>query len=329
LEQHPNADTLSIVHVFGYTVCVRTADWVNRTVGAYVVPDSIIPVDRTQFKSFEDPRYPGEGVRIRAKRLRGVISYGMLTEAPEGANIGDDVADQLGITHYDPPPAKIQGCTSGRIAQVEAPDLPHKPPYYDIDAFQRYAGDVFVPGEMVFVTEKVHGANARYVCWNEQMYAGGRTQWVADIGRSPWWVALRAHPELEAFCRANPGTVVYGEVFGAVQTLHYGRGGGEANFVAFDLLLDGTWVPARLSRNLLEFAGIPLVPLIAEMPYDFEALLALADGPSLVPGASHYREGVVIKPAEERWNRSTGRTQLKLVSATYYENSGKEKPWKG
>ena len=40
---HPNADILSIVKVFGYTCVVRTQDWKDRSVGAYIPPDSAVP----------------------------------------------------------------------------------------------------------------------------------------------------------------------------------------------------------------------------------------------------------------------------------------------
>ncbi|MBA2655546.1 MAG: hypothetical protein H0U70_01000 [Tatlockia sp.] len=41
LEPHPHADTLSILKVYGYTVCVRTADWKDKKIGAYIPPESI------------------------------------------------------------------------------------------------------------------------------------------------------------------------------------------------------------------------------------------------------------------------------------------------
>lgn len=52
-------------------------------------------------------------------------------------------------------------------------------------------------------------------------------------------------------------------------------------------------------------------------------VLALAEGDSLIPTAKHYREGVVIRPIEERTDVSIGRVCLKLVSATYLEKDGK------
>src|SRR5579863_4692603 len=43
LEKHPNADKLSVVRVYNFTVCVNTADWLGVEKAAYVQPDSVMP----------------------------------------------------------------------------------------------------------------------------------------------------------------------------------------------------------------------------------------------------------------------------------------------
>ena len=101
LETHPNAETLSIVRVWSYTVVVKTADWQGLTRGAYIPPDSVVPDNETF-------AFLGGKTRITVRRFRGVISYGLLVPAPEGAQIGDDVAERIrvthyGVTHYEPP----------------------------------------------------------------------------------------------------------------------------------------------------------------------------------------------------------------------------------
>jgi hypothetical protein len=50
-----------------------------------------------------------------------------------------------------------------------------------------------------------------------------------------------------------------------------------------------------------------------------EKMIELAEGPSLIPGANHLREGIVVKPVEERFHTAVGRVALKLVSLAYYE----------
>ena len=67
---------------------------------------------------------------------------------------------------------------------------------------------------------------------------------------------------------------------------------------------------------------VEFVPTITIEPWDKERFFALAEGPSLVAdkhGASHIREGIVVKPLVERVNVDVGRVQLKIVSNAYLE----------
>jgi len=98
LEPHPNADRLSIVKIYGggYQVVVRTEDWIGKDRGVYIPPDNVVP-DTPEFAFLKDER------RIKARRLRGQWSAGLLVPAPPGAQIGEDMTQVLGIVHYEPP----------------------------------------------------------------------------------------------------------------------------------------------------------------------------------------------------------------------------------
>lgn len=315
LEPHPNADSLSIVRVFsGYVAIVRTADWLGVDCGAYVPPDSVVPATGPfEFLGQHRPLH-----RIKCVRLRGVMSHGLLVHAPEGAQIGDNVADALGVTHYVPPMKGEPGVGRGPSAEA-IPAPPGVVAYkYDLEAWRRY-GRAFVEGESVLISEKVHGANARYTysATADAMFCSSRTEWKARSAGNVWWRVLAATPAIEAWCRAHPDDVLYGEAYGAVQDLRYGCAPGEVRFAAFDILRRGEWVDARDIRAELAQYNVPLVPLIYHGPYDAALIEALADGPSLIPGADHVREGVVVKPERERRDDHFGRVALKLVSAEY------------
>lgn len=301
LEAHPNADSLSIVRVYGYTVCVRTADWRERAMGAYIPPDSVVDTSRPEFA------FLGEHSRVRVKKLRGVVSMGLLVPAPEGAQLGDDVMERLGVTHWEP------------VVQTRSGDATHPPtcyaPTYDMENARRYAS-AFIDGEPVIVTEKIHGANGRFVFHDGVMHCGSRTEWKLDQPDVLWWNALRACPWLEGFCRANPGIVVYGEVYGRVQSLRYGLEG-RVSVLVFDLLRGTEWLPAMEARAL----GLLLswVPTIAVREWSWPAIAELAEGKSLLLGADHIREGVVVKPLTERHHDTIGRVQLKVIGNGYLE----------
>jgi len=110
-------------------------------------------------------------------------------------------------------------------------------------------------------------------------------------------------------------------VYGHVQDLRYGHGPGGVAFAAFDILRGGVWVDAWTARRELEGASVPLVPLLYRGPYDAGLVEGLADGASVVPGANHVREGVVVKPEVERTHAACGRVALKIVSAAYLERA--------
>lgn len=352
LEKHPAADRLSVARVFGYSCCVNTEQWAGHTKAAYIPPDSLVDVSRPEF-AFLAPKANADGkVRIKAMKLRGVLSFGLLVPVPEDAKIGDDLADYFGVTHYDPP---MKGASNpnrgGLFASGEVDSGPNiVAPKYDLESGRRYAAKVFQHGEMVYITEKLHGANARYCYFDGKMYCGSRTEWkkeypsydhvtvesllatgkvaadkaqeiVDNLHKKPkvrnlWWQALDATPSVRAFCEANPGVVLYGEVLG-VQDLPYGLKKGECAFRAFDILANGLWMDAEESMDLAKNYRVPWVPIVYHGSYDFDTTCEMAEGKSLI--ADHIREGVVVRPLKERYNQYTGRSVLKWVGAGYLE----------
>lgn len=318
LRSHPNADSLSIVDVFdgGFTVCVRTQDWVGKSLGAFIPPDSLVNTDRPEF-SFLRKDGTSNITRIKACKLRGITSFGLLVPAPDGAKIGDDVAQRLGVTHYEP---QAIGETTGGEAEKVPVEL-HNLSKYDVDSLRKYH-EVFTTGEPIYCSEKIHGSSSRYAYIEDRMYCGSRGEWKAENAGNLWWKCLQVTPEIEDFCKANPGYILYGEVYGNVQDLKYGCGKGEVRFAAFDILSpDRRWLNPGDFRDMAAKFGVPVVPLIGFMPYDFEEICGYAEGRTMVEGANHVREGCVVKPIQERWDDRVGRVCLKVVGAGYLEKS--------
>lgn len=305
LEAHPNADSLSVVRIWGYTAIVRTSDWLNRSIGAYIPPDSIVPAA---------PEYSflSGHLRIKAKKLRGVQSWGLLVAAPEGSQVGDDVAEQLGITHYEPP---IRG-------ESQSPRPPRTRDFskYDVDAMLRHS-HLFTEGEPVIATEKIHGANCRVTMDDSELHVGSRNLWVKD-GDNAYWRAVRDVPGIAAFLATVPfGTVVYGEVFGWVQELRYGATDGQVWFQMFDINLPDRWLNTDEVEGVADSFRIPMPPVVYRGPFDLERLKSCSEGPTLVNCAGHVREGIVVRPAVDRWDERHGRLILKLVNPAYLEKS--------
>jgi RNA ligase (TIGR02306 family) len=175
VEKHSNADTLSIVWVFGkegYPCIVKSNEFKTGDLAVYIPVDSVVP-DTPQFAFLNGHR------RIKAKRLRGVFSMGLLVKCFPGYNWkeGDDVAADMGITKYEPPMEKYGKHGGGITHQSE---WEKKPPaamvrYTDIEALRRNAG-VLVEGEEVVIVEKVHGCNARYAFIDGRLWVGSHNR---------------------------------------------------------------------------------------------------------------------------------------------------------
>ena len=267
-----------------------------------------------------------------------------------------DIAEALGITHYDPEPAAIPSdCEKGPRRNKKYPgslkgwffyalrkltfnyfdryntgDSGREAgpqdgfPVYDVEAFKNFKGALY-PDEMVVVTEKIHGSNFRAVFFDGKFYVGSRKLWKKESSGCVWRRAAKQNPWIEQWCRKFPGSVVYGEVTPTQDGYNYGATKENPKVFMFAVLdSTGRWVSwESMNSPLLKDAFEPLlnnwVPILEERFFHEPTVKSLADGPSKVRGANHKREGVVVTPMRERQLRHLGRVQLKIVSLEFLE----------
>ena len=322
LAPHPNADRLLLAKVWDYPVCVGIDEFREGDLVVYVPVDALVPADGLRWtflakgQSAKAHGILGDRLyyRIRAARLRGAFSMGLLTKAPVSAVEGDDCREMLGIEKYEPPePVSMSG-------EVERD--PGILPVYDVEGLRRWPS-VLEPDEEVVVTEKLHGCSARFVFHNGRLFVASHT----TFKRKPeegntgpvWWRAAEQY-ELEGRLDAGTDTSValYGEVYGPVQDLKYGTARGALKLAIFDVLdvKERRWLDYDDAQACAVSMGIPWVPLLYRGPWS-EDLRSLAEGPSTVVGADHVREGIVIRPVKERFHIGLGRVLLKLHGEGY------------
>lgn len=311
IEPHPNADSLGLVQIFGWTCAVRLGQFSAGDLCVYIPPDFVVDTTRPEFTFLADGK--SNSHRIKVKRLRGTYSQGLVIAAPAGLSENDNAMEQLGIVRYEPPEnASTGGDNEPGPSGVYAPK-------YDVESMHRYPS-LLTAGEPVVATEKLHGCNGRYV-WSSvagRMYCGSCTGWKAEADKSVWWTALRRNPWIADWCRTNPDVVLYGEVFGQVQGLKYGASSKDAFFAAFDILDHDRWLSYDEARDRTWHRGIIWAPLVYQGPFDATLLAELADKlDSRWPGARHLAEGIVVRPVVERTDSEVGRVQLKIVSNRY------------
>jgi RNA ligase (TIGR02306 family) len=342
LEKHPNADTLSIMRVFdAYQAVVRTSEYNVGDLACYVPPDNVLP-DKPEYAWLKGH------LRIKATKLRGIVSQGLVLGVPRGAKEGDDLAEVLGVTHYVPAPgSKSYGAGGGGNQGNSIADPPEPGPKYDIDSYFRY-GSLIPENTLVEITEKIHGMNTRATYQKGEFWIGSHNHYRKRDPNTLFWRVFENNPWLKRLCKRHPGWVVYGEIFGNIQDLKYGMSKSEALRV-FDIWTGTRFLscPERraamvdamiISRwELLKRAWIRCfvmnvphtqenwedyyVPILYTGPYRRDVIEQLMNGVSMIPGADHVREGIVIKPFTEIWDQHIGRLVLKAVSPDYLERS--------
>lgn len=338
IHEHPNADALELAQVGLYRAVVAKGAYRTGDTALYIPEQSVLPADLIEELGLTGRLAGGKSDRVKAVRLRGELSQGIVcrpralaeVDLARAAAEGTDFAERLGVVKWVPPiPPTMNG-------EVEAaPDLL---PWVDIENVQRYP-DIFAPGEPVVVTEKLHGSACllTYVAGGRVYVSskgfGSKSLALKEDPRNLYWRAIHGHrvAGVAAALAERLGARrvgVFGEVFGAgVQDLTYGADGRRESlgYAVFDVSaeIDGEvrWLDPAVA---LPAGELPLVPRLYEGPYDAARVLEVATGRETVSGrALHLREGVVIRPAAERYSPVTGgRAIAKAVSAAYLTRKG-------
>ena len=334
IEPHPNADRLELAAVGGYRCVVAKGQFADGELAAYIPEGAICPRWLIAHLDLVDKLAGNNRNRVKAVRLRGVLSEGLLYPLRDGricgklVSEGEDVTKLLGLEKYEPPiPVAMQG---------EAEPAHGATLRYDIEDLKRYP-EVLRPGERVVFTEKLHGT---WCClgWHPDYGPIVTSKGLSDKGMvlkinannrdnlyvRTWQQHEAAFGQARAALAPDGGPFyVLGEIYGrGVQDLHYGQR--HPTFAAFDAYLGaprrGCYLaPAAFARSMRKHFA--LVPTIYKGPFSEEALKTHTEGPTAL-AARHLREGVVIRPTAERLSPELGRVILKSLSGDYLTRKG-------
>lgn len=346
IEPHNNADSLEVARIGDFKSIVRKGEFRDGDLVAYIPEGAVLPQELVAELGLTGKLAGPESNRVKAVKLRGVLSQGLCLPARKGWKKGDDVAAELGIFKYEPVvPAGFQG-------EVQAVGS-QRVIKYDIENIKRYPG-VIQDGEEVVMTEKCHGTFAMFGVlsnpmrlnegWDEDAYLVVTSKGMAQRGlafkifaeanEKNLYVRTARHldlvPAVEEVFGQERSVFIMGEIFGpGVQDLGYGLE--KAEFRIFDIYVGNPGEGKFLSDVELDQAcvdlGIPRVPVLYRGPFSQAVLDEYTNGKETVSGkAAHVREGVVIRPRRERqvdedlpcWNR----VQFKSVSEGYLLRKG-------
>lgn len=374
LTKHPNADTLEIAKFkdFGWQSLVKIGEHAVGDRVIFVPPDCLLPDAIIQDQQIE---YLKGDRRTRTVKLRKEISEGLIlplsifgTHSPryidENAyehlpepnsryqvELGENVADELGIAKYEPPEPEYQlsGPKPKRDRPYNSKDFPV---YTDIQHWKNFTA-VISPDELVAVEEKIHGTNFRagwvmksrlslldrlkklFGVYDPWVYTCGSRRVEMPLGlqkKSSWYdrvLKYNLYQQMgrEIKNRIPKGFIVYGEIYGPkIQDLTYGVS--KPRLVVFDVMDSTTkkYLDFDQARDFVD-AHLPglFVPVLYIGQFDAEKISAMSNGLSdlaLRLNVKQIREGVVVKPVFEREDPVLGRVVLKFVGTEYLTRKG-------
>lgn len=345
VEPHDNADVLEIARVGDYRSIVKKGQFKTGDLVAYIPEAGVVPDNILMEMGLEGRLAGSKKNRVKAIKLRGVLSQGLCYPARDGWVEGQDVTEELGIVKWEPPiPAQLAGevFNAGTERCIK----------YDIENFKRYP-NVIQEGEEVVFTEKIHGTWCQLGVMPPELAHPEEGQLiVTSKGLGSRGLAfkrnekngnnlyLRVANKLDIFNKvvstfamgSGNSIFILGEVFGnGVQDLTYGASTAKDDtlgFRVFDIYIrqldgKGRYVEDASLDTLCNKMGLERVPALYRGPFSKETMEEFTSGKEAVSGKeSHIREGIVIRPVSERYDLELGRVQLKSVSEKYLLRKG-------
>jgi len=319
---HPNADRLDLVIIKGWQVVTQKGNYKSGDIGIYIPPDSVVPLELSD--RWEVTQYLSKQ-RVKAIRLRGEMSYGFIAPNENNHPIGVDVAEELGITKWEPAEHVCRG--DGERPHVIFTN------YTDIENYRNYP-DWFTNDDNIVITEKIHGTNSKVgLIFDDEnldgIFMAGSHRTRKKLGNNSTYekpLTEEMKSLLLNIKEDNPlarAIIAYGEIYGrGVQDLTYGENK-SIKYRIFDIKIDEQYMDFSMMKEYCEKHKIEIVPILYIGPYSLERITPLAAGSTtMMDENAHIREGIVFKTLKETNVRDGRRKILKLLNDDYILRKG-------
>jgi RNA ligase (TIGR02306 family) len=322
---HPNADSLQIAKAGSYQFVVKQGTF-NDGDSVLVVPEKSILPESIKAEYVNYLKGP-EKNRVGSVRLRGEVSQGILLtreqlESYSGRSLedvadGEDVSYLLGINKYEPP------LPSGFNGRVVAYPFTGEVIKHDCEQYRIYASQLD-PEDDVLITEKIHGSQIVMVLDSEgKFYVSSKGMFskgfvIEEDPNNIYWQAFNNSGMREYMqnfwnyakvINSNPNILqVFGEVVPCQKGFDYGRARPEV--LVFRIVVNG-------GEEVLYDFHQKNVPVVYSGKLKDANLEELCQGNSLLFGANHIREGIVVSPVPLRKARDGNWLILKVINPAY------------
>lgn len=317
---HPDADRLDIIKVkdMDYVCVSQKGNYKPGDLAFYFPVDSVLPdkwVEEFGIRGFYHNR-------IRAARLRGIFSEGLLIpvekywpkEISTLPRRGAEVTGVFGVTKYEPPiPVEMAGQVLRPLRLEENFDSP--------EHFKRY-NHLLEEGEEVVITEKLHGTNFCVMYDGSTTFSGSHNNWMIDDENNARNVYIRVVKEYPELSTIHEKVHLIGEIVG-VQDLKYGCKNGSIDYAIFAAKVNGRYLNFDEFQDLCNKYKLKMATVLYRGGYSKEKVESFNKCDSVWPGANHMMEGVVIQPVTERIPMQLNkRLVLKYISERYSLRKG-------
>ena len=323
------ADNIELAIVNGWHAITKKGQYKVEDQVIIATTDAVIPVSISDEMGVTG--YLRKGQRVRTVKLRGVYSECLILPMDllvfsDKISDGEDMMEMLGIFKYEPPVKMVEMSVGGRKFKYH--QNPNFHVYYKFPNLKN-APEMFNEEDLVTITRKLHGTNARYGIvrkknlslwdrvrkffgnkWVEFEYVYGSHNvekgsdsqgfYSTDVWRTvadeykikeKLWEYVKEYYDPQ---HLGSGIVIYGEIYGHGIQKNYEYGLQDIKFAGFDVEVDGTYQSYFNERTIFSILDLPTVELLYRGNWSKEEQDKHVFG-NFIEGTKVPHEGVVVK----------------------------------
>ena len=356
--KHPDADRLDICYVLGdYPVITRLGEFKVGDLASYCQVDTVLP-DTEQFhflspvkyetyiedgvnknraigKKYEVGSVPEKNRILKAKKIVGIFSMGLLFSPIPGLVEGDSIVEAMDLKKWEEQEEDLINGPKLRGANAEKEPKHFTVPYYDIESVRKYGylldaaeANPFKEQEArtakeVVIREKIHGANLMALHDGERLYVKSRNFFKKESEVDSWWEAATNEGLKEKLAK-YPFYAFFGELIGLVKGFRYDTqiidGKLKTKVKFFDIYdtKNKRYLDDAEFQRICDELNLDTAPVLYTGTWlGIDVMRKYAEGQSQL-NVKHIREGFVVKPPAEEYSfKLQGRLMLKLVGEAY------------